>query len=167
MRLHLWLVTILGFLQPYAVGWFDGSDKLPSDPWQFYLTVLKTTAPLTIGLVLWACLFVVTAQNDSDTGHLMFMSLIGGLILTVAAKIGNALGAQHVEIVDFVSSLGPFTGLINALLSYLRAYRGALFLSSLAVAAYAGYLTWRMLQNFAELQAKQQQAAEERQRRAA
>ncbi len=140
IRLHVWLVTIFSFIQPYAIGWFDESDELPKDAGGFYLAVFKITAPLTIGLALWTILLVATWRESGDGGYIMLLGLIGGLILTVSAEIGNALGARRVEILEQFGSLGPLTGFINALYSYLIAYRGALFLSSCGIAGYVGYI---------------------------
>ena len=140
IRLHVWLVTIFGFLQPYAIGWFEEADDLPQDAFGFYLAVFKITAPLTIGLSLWVMLLVATWDDDQGGGNIMLLGLAGGLILTVSAEIGNALGARRVEIVEICKSFGPLTGFINALYSYFVAYRGALFLSSVGIAGYAGYV---------------------------
>ena len=140
IRLHVWLVTIFGFVQPYAIGWFEESDELPKDAFGFYLAVFKITAPLTIGLTLCVILLVATWSDDHGGGNIMLLGLVGGLILTISAEIGNALGARRVEIIEQFSGLGLFTGFINALYSYFVAYRGVLFLSSVGIAGYAGYV---------------------------
>jgi len=143
VKLHFWLMAVVSFLQPYAVAWFDSTDSLPKEPWPFYWAVLQTTAPLTIGLVIWAVLLVAFWPKDSDSSYWMIMSFVGGGILIAAAKIGNALGAQQIVFVDTVNVFMPINLFANALLSYLNAYRGVLFVSSVAIASYAGYITYR------------------------
>lgn len=143
VKLHVGVMAAISFLQPYFVGWFDPTDSLPAEPWSFYWAVLRTTAPLTIGLAVWAGLLVACWPDNDEGGYFMFMALIGGLILTVAAQIGNALGARQVVLVDVIGFLGPANALANALLSYLQAYRGALFVSAVAIAGYAGFITYR------------------------
>ena len=144
MQLHVWIVTAISLLQPIAVGLFDAQGTLPQQPWPFYVAVLKATAPLTITLSIWTVLLVAFWPNENDSfGYLMLMSLLGGLALTLAAKIGNALGATPVTMIEPVQALGMMNGLINALLSYLLAYRGALFVSSLGIASYAGFICFR------------------------
>lgn len=142
ITLHGWILTIVGLIQPYAVTYFDPADQLPGQPWAFYVAVLKLTAPLTIALAILAIALVHLWPEEGSGGLLMGLCMFGSLLLTAAMHIGNALGAKPVaplELTALPSPVGPF---VNALASYLIAYRGALFASSVAIALYAAYI-WR------------------------
>ena len=81
VRLHVWVITAVSLLQPYAVSFFGAADTLPKEPWPFYLAVLKTTAPLTITLTAWVIMLVLTWPNDADFGHIMLMSIVGAILV--------------------------------------------------------------------------------------
>ena len=168
VQLHVWIVTAISLLQPVAVGLFDSHGVLPQQPWPFYVAVLKATAPLTLTLSIWTVLVVVFWPSDDNSfGYLMVMSLLGGVMLTIAAKIGNALGGTQVTMIEPLQAFGPMNGLINALLSYLMAYRGALFVSSLGIACYAGFICFRFGHYLENASAVDSSSRDDDQRRAA
>lgn len=146
VQLHVWIMTAISLLQPVAVGLFDSQGVLPQQPWPFYVAVLKATAPLTITLTLWTVLVVAFWPNENDSfGYLMLMSLLGGVMLMIAARIGNELGATKVTLIEPLQAFGLMNTFLNALLSYLIAYRGALFISSVGIAGYAGFICFRLI----------------------
>ena len=168
MQLHVWIVTAISLLQPIAVGLFDAQGTLPQQPWPFYLAVLKATAPLTLTLSIWTVLVVAFWPNENDSfGYFMLMSLLGGVMLTIAAKIGNALGGTPVTMIEPLQAFGPMNGLINALLSYLMAYRGALFVSSVGIASYAGFICFRYVHWLPAVSRKTTASTDDENRRAA
>jgi hypothetical protein len=168
LQLHVWIVTAVSLLQPIAVGLFDAQGVLPQQPWPFYVAVLKATAPLTITLSLWTMMVVAFWPNDNDSfGYLMLMCLLGGVMLTVAAKVGNAMGGTQVTMIEPLQVFGPVNGLLNALLSYLLAYRGALFVSSLGIAGYAGFICFRVVHMRSATQNEGSAASDDADRRAA